>query len=367
MRPGTTRPVASTLTICLIAGLLGAGVARTALHLVWPNQSSMSDAGRVTLQPLTFSEESDLLAPSDGISTSSSIIDSRLAAYTDAARLDSATGLEARVEFLVGEVPSLARDATLEALLLRYIELNAPRAIRFARDLPVPRTLIAAMFAAWSAYDLDSALGELEGIADRALQRDIATAIVMNLGAGHDVIERVTSVMDRDDQGAFTSELLVRLARTDPAGALHEALELGDYWLRQQTTRRIAAEWVRRDPAEALDQAQLPGHIAPRVRHAFHVDVLNAAARADPDAALAYLTSAAGQELFSLGYGNVGFAVREIAVRRPQGSTPIPRTLQRRDTSKKPDNGRKECLCRSERSTARSTSGRRFSWLASLT
>lgn len=121
-----------------------------------------------------------------------------------------------------------------------------------------------------------------------------------------------------DPRDPARSILLVTLAERDPSVALQQALKIDAMGLRELTAERVARAWARTDPVAAVSALRNMREVEPPLRHFMHGDAVDEWARFDPEAALDYLMSTEGRQLFDLNWGGPGSILMQIAERRPE-------------------------------------------------
>ncbi|MBN1240241.1 MAG: hypothetical protein JXB36_17185 [Gammaproteobacteria bacterium] len=185
--------------------------------------------------------------------------------------------------------PSPTRSFTVEALLLRYAELDPAEAIERARELRVDPTALAALFGVWARADADAALRALRSVDDRRAVREAALALVDALGGGEAAASRVADAVSDADAAEVLADVVARDAADAPADALQRALALNDPLAVELALRRIGEAWGRERPQTAL--ARSASLDDPRQRAAFEAGVLSEWVRTDLGAAFEHLLS----------------------------------------------------------------------------
>lgn len=297
--------MARSLAVFVIGAALGVIAAYSALRAVQDGP-----AGSVgLLQPVATS--GNVAEPSK-----LSFVDARLSAFLDAAELPDVPSVAQKIESVANAPPSPRRDTELEALLMRYLEMDPRGAIRFAVGLPVDGRLIAYLFRAWASVDSDEALAELAEVHDDNLRRSVAIELVGVHARTLDEIEHLAAVAGERNPEGFLVDALVQLSSADPQNALRQALSLQGFSLRVESLERIAKEWARLRAADALMHTSEIS--TPLFRNLFHAAVVTEWASVDPDQALEYLVSAEGQRLLAILPGDVIASVASrIALHRP--------------------------------------------------
>jgi hypothetical protein len=189
------------------------------------------------------------------------------------------------------------RADSLEILLLRYVEVDPPAALKSAQETDrsaAPR-LVSVVIGAWSRTQLDAAMAAARALPDEALRTAAARAIV----SGNPRIALQAKAADGRRQLAArlgireTSDALVldtdpAKVLDDPHGAIEEALAMPDAARRAQLVR-IAQAWARVAPTEAWEHAaNLPEGAA---RIVFENAVIATWAATQPDLAFAHVSS----------------------------------------------------------------------------
>src|SRR5690606_22915728 len=106
-----------------------------------------------------------------------------------------------------GLPPSASRSFSLDALLIRYAELEPRAAVREAQDLGVGTASLAALFRIWAAADTQAALRALPGIADRRALHGIALELVDVLGGGETAVRRLIEAVPRLDSAELHADI----------------------------------------------------------------------------------------------------------------------------------------------------------------
>lgn len=289
----------------MVSALLGGGAMFFALSAIDRVPRSSADV----LDPAGSERQPELLDMGD-----SPIVGARLSVYHAVSALGNVAEIESEIDRIMSLRPSRRADIELEALLLRFLELDPRGAIRFARNRGLDSPLLVRMFQSWMAFDSTAALETLETIEPASLVRAITLALV---GSNREDIERLGQLLAEEDRAGFRSDALARLAESDPESAFDGALELNDQALRIRTARGVASGWARRNPLAALSRVSEITHDA-RLRNRFDTLIVAEWARVDPDAALEYLTSPSGQKLFTLNTRKaIHSIINALAVRRP--------------------------------------------------
>lgn len=212
----------------------------------------------------------------------------RFAVYAYAADSTQPAELESMIHRANGLPLSHRRAFELDALLIRLAELDAERAVRFARTLRLETERLIPLFQFWAERDASSALAELRSIDNPGAKREIALSLLDVLGDDERSIERIAAALSPAQIAAFRLDAAVRLTGQDPFRAMQRALALDDSTTRMSALSRIAVEWTRQDPAAALAQLET---IPEDLRQSYHAAVLSEWARIDPDRVFAYVRS----------------------------------------------------------------------------
>jgi len=177
----------------------------------------------------------------------------------------------AELEPLVAEAgalpPSAARDLRLGALLGRYAEIDAARAVTLGREFELPAGTLAPLYAAWAVRAPEAALAALRKIdaptaagtialamlpaldGDRAFERTVAALGVAptppnGYGLGQPPVDPGMVALDRLAEG---------LARQDLRAALAQLEEIRAEPARSVFRAAVLREWGRSDPAAVLE------------------------------------------------------------------------------------------------------------------
>lgn len=314
--------MAKRWTAAAIAAVAGALTGYGALRLV-PLAPDGSDRALL--------EATDAASPVGAITTvpaASRFANARLDAYLSAADLPNAAAIENAVTRVLDEASaSPRRDVELEALLLRLLEIDARRAIRFAQTIGLDERFVALMLGALAAYDPSAALSALEEIDDDGLRRRGALALAGQVVTSPEEIARLAAAAGQGNVEGFFVDALARLASNDPRRAFEQAVVLPDPALRETAVERIAERWAQLDAPAALDA--MAGIREPLLRNLFHVAVVREWASTDPDRALAYVASVEGQRLIAMLPEETAAAVMTmLAIHRPEEALAASRAMR---------------------------------------
>lgn len=275
-------------TYALIAPRAGDGP--TAAVEREPERSQRLDAeGSATREPPPPQRAADVSAA--GASTAE-----RAAAYEEAAAARNAAQIEALVTDAASARPSARRTAEIEALLLRFAEFDARRAIDVARSLRLGTDLVAPLYGAWAAEDLEAALGALRAFDDPAEAGAIGLAMLEAPG-GESAFARIVAALERGSTGG--AGVFPASPATSPfSGPARQAATPGALAL-----ERLAEGWARQDLSAAL--AHIDDIEDQQLRAVFQRVVLREWAYIDAGSALEYLTTLdpAAQQQLVLGGG----------------------------------------------------------------
>lgn len=298
--------------MCLASALLGAAV--TYALLPSPGEKSAIASRRIA-EPAAQAGLASRAVPLDV--ESPPFVAERVVAYRAAAQIGSASALESEIKRVLALSGSARDHTTLEALLLRFIEVAPERAIQYARDTFIERALVVEMFRAWVSVDPDAALAMLQDSEDRFFVRSIALELVDLIGRSVSEIQELGELMDPMDRDGFLSDALAHLAESDPAVAFDGAMGMRDGALQERTIRRIAAAWAHQDAPAALAMNRARDDVEPSLRHLFSALVIREWATIDPDRALEHWLSVDGRQLFDLNWNGPALAIPILAMRRP--------------------------------------------------
>ncbi len=300
------------MTRNIVLALLGCALGAGAMH--WMRspealspQNAISGPALSTVMSDRTVDDLDLV--------NSPFVAERAAAYRRASEFESFVDIEAAIDTLLASLSVDGSDVVLQALLLRLVDSDPQRALRFARDREVDLSLIVFMFRAWASVNHGAAIAELEMTRDRSLARSVALELVDLVVANGGSIEQLALLFDDNQRLGFASDALVRLSESDPQDALRKALAMDAARFRESTARRIGAMWVRQNPRAAV--AVLPDIEDPRLRHSMHISMVIEWASTNPDAALEYMTTGEGQALFLLQRVEVSHVVDALVRHRP--------------------------------------------------
>lgn len=251
-------------------------------------------------------------------SSQAAFFDLRLGVFQLAWELQDGPSLKRALRNAAASPASSARDFEIEALLLRFLDVDSRQAIQFALSLPVERRSIVSMFQRWASFDSDSALAALAEVRDDKLRRTIAIELI-DVFQTYDSVEELASIAGAGNPRGFLVDGLERLASVDPEGAIRQAERLGEISLRAETFQRIATQWARLDANSALTHlSRIPN---PGLRNVFHAAVVREWASSDPDAALQYISSSEGRRLLAVLPVELRYPMaRDLAVQRPESA-----------------------------------------------
>ena len=235
-------------------------------------------------------------------SIASAARDTRLAAWlegapTAAKRADlyalAAESDVSRLPALVAEaaeaVPSAARDTAVDALLMRYAELDPAAATQLGRSAEAPTETLAALFRAWIVTDEQAALAAL-GTLDDSAAETIGLAMLRALDGSEAAFAAVRKALPEAARTDFRAVVLGAQAESAPAAALARALALADATERASAASRVAEVWTRQNAYEAVTQLELVED--PNLRPLLIAAALRQWGRSDPVAMADYLAKA---------------------------------------------------------------------------
>lgn len=226
---------------------------------------------------------------------SGGIVTERVAAYERALAADGASELEAMIDQAAASPRSRARDLDLAALLARLSEIDPQRAVDFAQSAYLDTPLLIQAFDALARADTKAVLDSLARVSPVAKQRSIAFALLDTLGFDSDAVEQLAAALPDGARAGFELDALLVRARTDPEGAMRDALSHNPQVLQNYLLPELAEAAVAADPAAALALGDL---IADQgVRLSYQRAVMTAWADLDPEAVLAFLGTAGPAEL----------------------------------------------------------------------
>jgi hypothetical protein len=183
-----------------------------------------------------------------------------------------------------------------------------------ARERSVARPLLATLFAVWAERNLDAALQELSRWDDAELLR----TVLLRLVDGRDMsVYELAELMAVSGSSGLVADALEAVAATDPERAADGARSLAGFWSSKTALERVLVVWARQDPTAALSYADRIENLTADRRAGLFSSIVREWAAVDPQAALGYVLSPAGQASF---YAREvrGLAVaREIGLRRP--------------------------------------------------
>lgn len=210
----------------------------------------------------------------------------RRAVYDAVAQADAAA-LQSRLRDAAADPQSARRRFTLQVLLARYAEIDPAQAIHAARRLGLRPPLWLPVYEAWAERDRRAALAALHGLDEPADAAAAGLAVLRGLG-GNEArnVDRVMAALPGDAQRGFVVGAVAAIARTSPADALDLALTLHGESTVRTAVRSAAAIWAERDPRAALAAAASIGDAGTRKR--FEEAVLGVWAGEDPEDLLAY-------------------------------------------------------------------------------
>lgn len=193
-----------------------------------------------------------------------------------------------------------ARRLLVQALLMRYAELDTDAALRRARALGIELELLLPLYQRWIFADPDGALAALRRLEDRGEAQAVALAMLRARGEDEQIASRVLAALPEVDRAPVRADAVLASAARHPAAALREALAFDRHELGYALVQRVGAVWARSDPASALSAQDSIGDNG--LRMAYQRMVLATWMRTDPEAALLHLASVepASQQFFEL-------------------------------------------------------------------
>ncbi|TQV78221.1 hypothetical protein FKG94_14225 [Exilibacterium tricleocarpae] len=248
-----------------------------------------------------------------------------LAGRADIGRLQELIGEAGRID-IPGE-----REAALHILFSRYADIDARAALVYldSLNLDIATGIIRSIFRSWAKVDVDTAIATANQISNARHRRTAAEAIVRTF-SDHwpELLDQVTGrLLDPIDTNRFEIERMIRLAATNPSGALAEALALGDDQARQQAVYGIALNMAKHNPQQAL--AAVGQMVDQTMQKQLNQAIMQEWARNDAEAAMAYITNQGLTDQTNL----VTVALQNMAHKDPlaalnQASQLDPRTRQ---------------------------------------
>jgi hypothetical protein len=190
------------------------------------------------------------LAPLSGEAT----VAQRAAFYERVAGVRSTALLDELASQVAESPPDDLRRFQLDAIVERYLELDAAKAVRIAGDLmrADAHDLVRRIYVRLGRTDVNAALSALSEIEDPNEERVAADAIVEALGGNTRALDLVSAALHGVDRDEFRASNLLRLARTSPRDAFEIALGLRNPNLRISTARSIIAGWASTAPDDAI-------------------------------------------------------------------------------------------------------------------
>jgi hypothetical protein len=210
----------------------------------------------------------------------------RAALYREVADADGAA-LARLIAQAAASPPSSARSYKLGVLLERYAELDAERAVEFARKIGMSADALAALYAQWAAGDPAGALAALGNVASPAAAIAIGRALLPVLGDDDYALRQVLAALPQGAENGMRIEAIADRAASDPATAFDRALALDDFGASRIALDRVGAVWGRTDPRAALESAETIDDI--ELRTTFQSEVLRAWAQLDSQGLLEHV------------------------------------------------------------------------------
>ncbi len=274
----------------LVAGLM-LGSAAALLHGPIPNVSPLTilPDGQQLAASLEAPNEGVIQTETPAVSDGLPLLGPRLAHYRAVSQFNDPIGLVLWIEQLNSQAIDGSRDAELEAVVMRLAEIDPARAVDTTMRLGLRHEFVGLAFSAWMAADPDVASAAVRALRDPATARFVLMTLIEFFQDDHVTLDRITTMVSRDDLLNVRIDVLVQHAQADPGNSLRKALLLDEHDAQARAVRHIAAVWARRDPTGALrEAANIPDST---IRNLFRYGVLAEWSRLDPSGALDYIVS----------------------------------------------------------------------------
>lgn len=248
--------------------------------------------------------------------SSSSLYEARVGPYLAAVEFNDIESIEQAIQNLASLPVSSERDARLEALLLRYLDLDSESAVRFAAGFPLDVRLIGVMFGAWASIDSASAFAALGEVSDYSLRRNMALHLAEEFAYDLTTIEQLAALVDEGATVGFVVDALEGLAASEPMLAFAKAVELQQPTHRLNAAERVASAWAQFDAPAALRRISEISN--PVLRNVCNGIVMAEWMASDPEASVQYLVSSDGRRLLNaLSQDSLSTIARRLALHRP--------------------------------------------------
>jgi hypothetical protein len=191
----------------------------------------------------------------------------KAAFYERVARVASPAVLDALASAVALE-PGEAQRFQLEAIVGRYVEIDAAGAVRLAGPLlgAGADDLVQRIYARLGERDVNAALEALSRTDNEVEERIAANALLEALGGDLRALELVGAALHGIDADAFRASAIARIGRASPREGFAAALQLLDPRARASTAASIMASWMESAPNEALEALSRVSDPAVRAR-----------------------------------------------------------------------------------------------------
>ena len=183
---------------------------------------------------------------------------------------------------------SPGRTFALDALLARYVEIDAADAVELGRELKLDATLLAAPYRSLAEADPRAALSALSRVDDPLQAQAIGLALLPAFGNDTRAAERIAASMASSvDREQFLVSAIGTRAHAHPAEALRDAIALTDAGQRFAAMQSVMSTWAREDPKAALAGLD---ELDAMLKMQLQGTALSVWGMSDPEAMLEYVT-----------------------------------------------------------------------------
>lgn len=183
------------------------------------------------------------------------------------------------------------RRGALQILFSRYAELDPEGALEHLDSMRLPEEtmIVGVIFYQWARMEVNAAIDAANNETHPQRQRIAASSIMRawggdNPGIANEIASRLNGHINIDE---LRVEALAAQARTTPANALNEALNLTNVQARNRAINWILYTWAQLNPREAYEHARSISNR--QLRQMAQHTVLNRWSEVDPEEAFAYL------------------------------------------------------------------------------
>lgn len=273
------------ILLVVIGAALGAG----AYHLIANHLRGLGSEVAGAPPGPSFSALENIGSSAAPAHDTASAFSQRSSAYQLAVQSDAAS-LRSLIEEAAAVSDSKERRFRLTVLLSRYVELAPRRAIAFANNLDLDRSIVAPLYASWARSEPSAALAALSTVSDARDAQAIGLVLLDELGGDQRALSQVLASLPPNLSGIhFRLEALRAMAVSTPGEALKQAMEFDDQQTRYKAVQRIAEIWAAQDPVKALDQIELIKDEG--LRSVFLNQVIQSWSSMEPEAVLDYFAN----------------------------------------------------------------------------